>query len=122
MPAARRRAEQAAAEARALFVGPVDEREVTGGVARAASARSTSSPPATPSAPSSQPPFGHRVEVAAEPTMPSALARGASAQSCPASSRRRVSGSSSRRSRNHVARLAPDRSPRDPLGAALVRR
>ena len=58
VPAAGARAEQAAAEARALLVGPVDELERDAARLLGASARSTSRPPTTLSAPSSQPPFG----------------------------------------------------------------
>ena len=63
-----RGAEQAAAEARALLVGPVDERHAcTGGVPAAADRRAAPRARAiTPSAPSSQPPFG--TESTCEPT------------------------------------------------------
>ena len=52
------RAEERAAEARALLVGPVDESHVSGGSPSSAIRRSTSTPARTLRQPSSQPPFG----------------------------------------------------------------
>ena len=59
-PGDRRAAEQAAPEAGALLVGPVDERDrcAAAGSPASAQARRTPSPAITPRAPSSQPPSG----------------------------------------------------------------
>ena len=53
-----RGSEQAAPETRALFVGPVDDSERPAGRCPQTRHRSAASPASTPSAPSSQPPFG----------------------------------------------------------------
>ena len=117
------RAEQAAAEARALLVGPVDELERAARRCSGASARSTSSPATTLSAPSSQPPFGHRVEVAADDHEARRSRPGAVAHVLPASSvstrhavdRRRARARSHSRAVIQVSvqatRCAPSSSP-----------
>ena len=102
-----RGAEQAAAEARALLVGPVDEaqpdrRRVAVGV-RAQRPRARR---ASPSAPSSQPPAG--TESTCEPTITKpSCSPGRSAQTLPASSRSISTGSSSSLRAHQLARLHP---------------
>ena len=114
------RAEQAAAEAEPLLVGPVDEPHGRGGRPSAASRRSTSSPASTFRQPSSQPPF--ETESRWPPIRTARSESPASvAQRLPASS---VSTSRAARRASAVPRpgALPGLRPAHPLGSVGVAR
>ena len=116
------RAEQAAAEARALLVGPVDERRrVSAGGSPARRARAAPpGPPSTPSAPSSQPPSGTESRW-----LPSASSRserpGSVAHMLPAPSRSHVEPAARPGARAATRAPRARRAPGHALRAPLVR-
>ena len=117
-----RRAEQAAAEPSALLVGPVDQRDGDRRRAFGGERRSSSRPDITPSAPSSQPPFGTLSRWLPTTSMSSRSPR-STAHRLPASSSSTSTGKRGQRLAQHRPRLQPVGRPRKPaaaLGAAGV--